>query len=98
MNCPKCGAASGDDWRQCEGDCPMPGSPHYKMYGAVEWTDQDNVISMTQGWALFNNPPEIQRLDEAEVFPDDESAKVFVLEHAATDAVCRKAIKLCYGI
>jgi hypothetical protein len=27
--CPKCGAVSGDDWSQCKGFCPMPGSPHY---------------------------------------------------------------------
>jgi hypothetical protein len=29
MQCPKCGARSGDDWRQCEGRCPLPMSPHY---------------------------------------------------------------------
>lgn len=29
MNCPKCHAKSGDDWSQCHGVCPMPGSPHY---------------------------------------------------------------------
>lgn len=29
MKCPKCGAISGDDWKQCKGSCPMPGSPHY---------------------------------------------------------------------
>lgn len=29
MNCPKCGANSGDDWSQCGKSCPMPGSPHY---------------------------------------------------------------------
>jgi hypothetical protein len=28
--CPKCGATSGDDWTQCNGECPMPCSPHYK--------------------------------------------------------------------
>lgn len=28
--CPKCGATSGDDWSQCKGDCPLPGTPHYK--------------------------------------------------------------------
>lgn len=29
VTCPKCGATSGDDWSQCKGSCPMPGSPHY---------------------------------------------------------------------
>lgn len=27
--CPKCHAESGDDWSQCQGSCPMVGSPHY---------------------------------------------------------------------
>lgn len=27
--CPKCGYCSGDDWKQCNGLCPMKGSPHY---------------------------------------------------------------------
>lgn len=31
-SCPKCGAVSGDAWRQCEGSCPMPGSPHHKNH------------------------------------------------------------------
>lgn len=30
ITCPKCHRTSGDDWRQCEGACPIPGSPHYK--------------------------------------------------------------------
>jgi hypothetical protein len=29
ITCPKCGRNSGDDWKQCGGRCPMPGSPHY---------------------------------------------------------------------
>lgn len=29
--CPKCGSTSGDNWTKCEGNCPMPGSPHYKL-------------------------------------------------------------------
>lgn len=28
--CPKCNFTSGDDWKQCGGSCPMPGSPHFK--------------------------------------------------------------------
>ena len=31
MQCPKCGAVSGDDWSQCNGSCPIPGSPHHKQ-------------------------------------------------------------------
>ena len=30
IECPKCRAFSGDDWSQCNGSCPMKGSPHYK--------------------------------------------------------------------
>jgi hypothetical protein len=29
MKCPKCRRKSGDDWSQCHGSCPMPGSPFY---------------------------------------------------------------------
>lgn len=29
MICPKCGSQSGDDWSQCEGSCPIVGSPHF---------------------------------------------------------------------
>jgi hypothetical protein len=28
-NCPKCGYASGNDWSQCQKDCPVPISPVY---------------------------------------------------------------------
>ena len=27
--CLKCGALSGDDWSQCEGQCPVKGSPYF---------------------------------------------------------------------
>lgn len=27
--CPKCKRYSGDDWTQCEGECPMSPSPHF---------------------------------------------------------------------
>jgi len=30
ITCPKCKRTSGDDWKQCGGFCPMPGSPHFK--------------------------------------------------------------------
>lgn len=28
--CPKCRSTSGGDWSQCQGICPMPGSPHFQ--------------------------------------------------------------------
>lgn len=27
--CGKCQASSGDDWTQCNGRCPVVGSPHF---------------------------------------------------------------------
>lgn len=30
MICPKCGANQGGDWTQCEGNCPIPVSPHFQ--------------------------------------------------------------------
>lgn len=52
MPCPKCGAFSGDDWEQCKGSCPMPGSPHYKKppNPLVQWLFLDKV-SAWQVWA-----------------------------------------------
>jgi hypothetical protein len=41
--CPKCGVQSGDDWRQCEGQCPMPGSPHYNENCARAFEDACTV-------------------------------------------------------
>jgi hypothetical protein len=29
VSCPKCEADCGDDWSECDGDCPMLGSPHF---------------------------------------------------------------------
>jgi hypothetical protein len=29
VTCPKCDKFSGDDWSQCKGSCPVPGSPHF---------------------------------------------------------------------
>jgi len=39
--CDKCRAESGDDWAQCRGACPMPGSPHY-VEGLQEALDRCN--------------------------------------------------------
>lgn len=34
--CSKCHAVSGDDWAQCGGSCPMPGSPHYNPFARLK--------------------------------------------------------------
>lgn len=41
MICPVCGQHSGNDWSQCQDNCPVPFSPHYK--GAKN--DQGNGTS-----------------------------------------------------
>lgn len=38
--CPKCGAVTGDDWKQCEGFCPIQASPHYSFSTFAEYGDQ----------------------------------------------------------
>jgi len=43
--CPKCDAESGNDWSQCEGSCPMPGSPHYK--NGELW-----IVEALEAWRL----------------------------------------------
>lgn len=35
VECPKCGQQTGDDWSQCQGACPIPGSPHYSAREAL---------------------------------------------------------------
>lgn len=39
--CPKCKLYSGEDWSQCEGRCPMEGSPHYDPVLSVEYSAMD---------------------------------------------------------
>lgn len=36
ITCPKCGEVTGNDWTQCGGSCPMPGSPHYNSSASPE--------------------------------------------------------------
>jgi hypothetical protein len=48
----------------------------------------DNTQSVAEGWSIFecsgseNGPFQLQRLDEAEVFPNDDDAWVFVIGKA----------------
>lgn len=65
------------------------------------WTAEDRAIADGQGWNLFNindftGRGEIQRDDEAQVFPNDQEASEFVQRQArAGDAVAVKAMKIC---
>ena len=41
IQCPKCGALSGDDWSQCGGSCPMTASPYYNESAEHAFTAAD---------------------------------------------------------
>ena len=45
VRCPKCRYASGDSWGQCDGECPVPMSPHFsadakQRYGGLRPLDE----------------------------------------------------------
>ncbi|HEY0943930.1 MAG TPA: hypothetical protein VGD81_01640 [Opitutaceae bacterium] len=46
----------------------------------IEWTPADSAAADKEGWNLFNveTSPEIQRDDEADLFPTDDAAVEFV--------------------
>lgn len=62
MECPKCHRNSGDDWRQCDGFCPMPMSPHFKPAAAslaaerADWL-LDAVAGATQDRRFLRGDP-----------------------------------------
>jgi hypothetical protein len=48
---------------------------------ASEWTDQDQLTALAQGWGVFNNSDhgtQIERRDETMQFDSDEDALAFV--------------------
>jgi hypothetical protein len=52
--CPKCYAQSGDNWSQCNGDCPMEMSPHYNP----NWKSSDIdllTIKSSYGWTIADD-------------------------------------------
>jgi hypothetical protein len=44
VTCPKCGHISGDDWSQCDKQCPMPGSPHHVKEHPLASLARDRLI------------------------------------------------------
>ncbi len=78
----------------------------------ITWTSKDNSASFKQGWGLFwvnchytakQGKPrhEIMKYDEDQsqkTIPDDTEAVEFVLRHAKKSKICRKAVKIVYGI
>lgn len=51
LKCPKCGVWSGDNWVQCEGECPMPHSPHYSALAA------EHFVNLIESSARFSTVP-----------------------------------------
>lgn len=45
FRCPKCSFATGDDWKQCGGSCPMKDSPYYK---AGDMNESKAIIAEAQ--------------------------------------------------
>jgi hypothetical protein len=48
MECPKCGAVSGEDWSQCESVCPMAASPHFDPDWEKELTDEEYLMDLAE--------------------------------------------------
>jgi len=44
--CAKCGLSSGNDWKQCEGSCPVPCSPHFNEKEASKWPPQPGQVTL----------------------------------------------------
>lgn len=60
--CPKCGAVSGDNWSQCFGVCPMPGSPHFDpTYPPVDCTPRADPAAMPPGFAELIHRGDVRR-------------------------------------
>jgi hypothetical protein len=53
MQCQKCGAHSGDDWRQCEGNCPIKMSPHY-LGVRTGWLFRPGSLWIGAHWSKAN--------------------------------------------
>lgn len=67
--CPKCGTATGNDWLQCEGSCPMPQSPHFAPLAASTTPEPSEPVAVTQGdrAAAWPHRPDCYRhLDQQE--------------------------------
>ena len=54
--CPRCNNTSGNDWSQCEGVCPIEGSPHYDpnapLYTVSDWkwevANDDTILGYSE--------------------------------------------------
>lgn len=69
VECPKCKYISGDDWRQCEGKCPMPCSPHFdegtaQVFNKVPLATRDENTNLVDT-VLKDIDPELFELEAA---------------------------------
>lgn len=67
IQCPKCGYFSGDDWSQCNQDCPMPMSPHYKR---KEEEEKDLIKCDEKGNVNIYKETGILTVNELKVYLD----------------------------
>lgn len=64
------------------------------MIAMMDWTPDDNAYALNEGWGIFDagRALEIERDDEAAIFPHDDAAVEYVNEKAKTDAFYQKAL------
>jgi hypothetical protein len=76
MKCPKCEAVSGDDWGQCEGECPMSSSPHFSYSCRVRFdgsltSAQKTWLEENTGYVLIGPPrPGVSYYDVGTLYAD----------------------------
>lgn len=61
----------------------------------MDWTCDDDAYALNEGWGIFDSDTrglEIERDDEAAIFPHDDAAVEYVNEKAKTDAFHQKAL------
>ena len=64
LECPKCGAVSGDDWSQCKGVCPVECSPHFDLQtrmtlkAAPRRPMLDRLLAQAKEWDRTATPEE----------------------------------------
>jgi hypothetical protein len=70
--CPKCDATSGNDWSQCDGVCPVPGSPHYRpsipAFSYALLPGNKATVTCACGWTDPLGPVRVSPFDPEEAF------------------------------
>ena len=76
-----------------EGDEPLSHEQAVKV-ATMDWTPDDNAYALNDGWGIFDTGSklEIERDDEAAIFPHDDAAIEHVMEKAKDDELYAKAL------